>query len=131
MATNVVEINTDVKCSRCGKGGAIKDQRDGLCMECIGKRMKAELKKDRITAEMLQEIAWTIESILIEDRENIEWAFQHVPDGFKISITMNIEHTVPPTVKYNVSFALEPAREPVQKHKVTLKKVIGQGEMDL
>ncbi len=131
MTVHNIEINMDAKCSACGKGGAIKDQRDGLCMECISKRMKAELKKDRITAEMLQEIAGTIKDLLIEDRENIEWAFQRVPDGFKISITMNIEHTVPPTVEYNVSFALEPAREPVQKHKITLKKVIGQTEMDL
>ena len=131
MATHVIEINQDLKCSRCGKGGAIKDQRDGLCMECINKRMKEELKKDRITNEILQEMAADLEKLLLEKQEQIEWAFKHVPDGFKISIGVNIEHTVPPTVEYSVSFPLEPAHEPIQKDKSTLKKVIGQTEMDL
>jgi len=42
---------------------------------------------------------------------------------------MNIEHTVPPTVEYAMSFSLEPAHEPIQKEKVTLKRVIGQAEL--
>lgn len=88
-------------------------------------------KKDAITQDILSEIAADIEKMLIEERQQIEWAFNHVPDGFKLSIGVNLEHTIPPTAEYNISYPLEPARDPIQKQKVTLKKVIGQGEMDL
>lgn len=131
MAVYQMEVDENMKCNRCGKGGAIKDQRDGLCMECINKDLKAELKRDRITTEILQEMAGDIEKMLIEEQQQIEWAFKHVPDGFKLSISVNIEHTIPPTAEYNISYPLEPAREPIQKQKVTLKKVIGQGELDV
>ncbi|HPV30981.1 MAG TPA: hypothetical protein PLT30_16060 [Deltaproteobacteria bacterium] len=127
MATHVIEINQDLKCSRCGKGGAIKDQRDGLCMSCINK----DMTKNRISSDILQEIAADIEKLLIEKQEQIEWAFKRVPDGFKISIGINLDHTVPPTAEYSVSFPLEPARDPVQKETVKLRKVIGQAELDV
>ena len=39
MPTLNVNIDGNMKCNRCGKGGAIKDQRDGLCMSCINKDM--------------------------------------------------------------------------------------------
>ena len=131
MTVNTLEINLDAKCSACGKGGVIKNQRERLCMECINKRMQTELKKDHLSKQMLQEMAGDIEKLLLEKQKAIEWAFRRVPYGFKISIGLNIEHTVPPTVEYSVSFPLEPAHEPIQKEKTTLKKVIGQTEMDL
>jgi hypothetical protein len=118
--------NPGVASSDDGKG---KSGTRGLCLSCINKDLKAELKKDRITRDILQEMAGDLEKLLLENQEKIEWAFKRVPE-FKISVTMNIEHTVPPTVEYAMSFALEPAHEPIQKEKVTLKKVIGQAELE-
>jgi hypothetical protein len=89
------------------------------------------MTKNRISSDILQEIAADIEKLLIEKQEQIEWAFKRVPDGFKISIGINLDHTVPPTAEYSVSFPLEPARDPVQKETVKLRKVIGQAELDV
>ena len=129
MGTLHIEVDNSKKCNKCGKSGVCfaEGQTRGLCMECINK----DLAKVYISREILQEMAGDIEKLLLEKQEQIEWAFKRVPDGFKISIGVNIEHTVPPTVEYSVSFPLEPAHEPIQKDKSTLKKVIGQTEMDL
>lgn len=35
---NVISINLDKKCKRCGKGGATQA---GICMSCIAKGVKA------------------------------------------------------------------------------------------
>jgi len=133
LGTHNIEIDSSKQCNRCGESGAAfgEGKTRGLCLACINKDLKAELKKDRITTEILQEMAGDIEKMLIEEQQQIEWAFRNVQDGFKLSISVNIEHTIPPTAEYNISYPLEPAREPIQKQKVTLKKVIGQGELEV
>lgn len=93
--------------------------------------MKEELKKERISNATLQEMAGDIEKLLIEKREQLEWAFGQVRKDFKISIGVSIAHTVPVTAEYTVSFPLEAARDPQLKEKVTLKKVIGQAELEV
>lgn len=119
MTTPTITVDIDKTCMKCGGKGV-------PCFKCAA----ASLKKV-ITAEILQEIAADIEKLLLEKQEQIEWAFKRVPDGFKISIGINLDHTIPPTAEYSVSFPMEPAHEPILKEKVTLKKVIGQGEIDL
>jgi len=132
MTVYHMEVDENKKCSRCGKGGVASSEGKtrGLCLSCINKELKEDLKK-HLTTEVLQEIAGDIEKMLLEEQQNIEWAFGKVQDGFKLSISVNIEHTIPPTAEYNISYPLEPAREPIQKQKVTLKKVIGQGELEV
>lgn len=129
MATLHVKIDNSMKCVQCGKEGvaSAEGKTRGLCLSCINK----DMTKNRISSDILQEIAADIEKLLIEKQEQIEWAFKRVPDGFKISIGINLDHTVPPTAEYSVSFPLEPARDPVQKETVKLRKVIGQAELDV
>lgn len=132
MTVHQINVDMDKTCMGCGKKGVASADSGtrGLCLACINKDLKHELKKSHISREILQEISGDIEKLLLENQEKIEWAFKRVPE-FKISVTMNIEHTVPPTVEYSMSFALEPAHEPVLKEKVTLKRVIGQGELEV
>ena len=37
MQDNIIHVNLDIKCKRCGKGGAT---RGGLCLVCIAKALK-------------------------------------------------------------------------------------------
>lgn len=119
MTVHQITVDMNQTCMKCGGKGI-------PCFKCAADSLKKVITKD-----ILQEMAGDIEKMLLEEREQIEWAFRRVPDGFKLSISVNIEHTVPPTVEYNISYALEPAREPIQKQKATLKKVIGQAELDV
>ncbi len=130
MNVHKLEINLDTKCSACGKGGAIKDQREGLCMECINKELASEAK-ERITAQILMEIAGDLEKLLLEKQQQINFAFKRVADGFKISIGVTLDNTIPPTATYSVSFPLEPSPDPPEKEKVTLTKQIGQTDLGL
>lgn len=91
--------------------------------------IKADKIKPQLTIEVLKDIAADIEKLLVEKQEQLEWAFRKIQDGFKITIRINMDYTRPPTAEYSVSFPLEPAHEPLLKEKVTLKKVIGQGEL--
>jgi hypothetical protein len=86
---------------------------------------------DKITIAALQEMAGHIERLLIEKQGGIDFAFNKIPDDLRINISIDVEHTIPPTVNYSVSYPLEPKPEPVTKDKITLKKVIGQGDMGL
>ena len=39
MITHRITINMDNKCSKCGKAGAIEENKAGLCIDCIAKIM--------------------------------------------------------------------------------------------
>lgn len=132
MATHNVEIDMSKKCNRCGKEGVAfgEGKTRGLCLSCINKELAADAR-ERITNQILQEIAGDLEKLLLEKREQINFAFKRVKDGFKISIGVTLDNTVPPTATYSVSFPLEPSPDPPEKEKVTLTKQIGQTEMDL
>lgn len=133
MATHNIEIDSSKQCNRCGESGAAfgEGKTRGLCLACINKDLKAELKKDRITRETLQEIAGDLEKLLLEKQQQIDFAFKRVADGFKLTIGVTLDNTIPPTATYSVSFPLEPSPEPPEKEKITLTKQIGQGEMEL
>ena len=119
MTVHQINVDMDKTCMKCGGKGI-------PCFKCA-----ADSLKKVITTEILQEIAGDIEKLLIEKQEQLEWAFKRVPDGFKVSIGVTLDHTIPPTAEYSVSFPLEPARDPVQKETVKLRKVVGQGELEL
>lgn len=132
MPTLNVNIDENMKCNRCGKGGVASSEGKtrGLCLSCINKELAADAK-ERITNQILQEISGDLEKLLLEKQQQINFAFKRVADGFKISIGVTLDNTIPPTATYSVSFPLEPSPDPPEKEKVTLTKQIGQTELGL
>jgi ssDNA-binding Zn-finger/Zn-ribbon topoisomerase 1 len=41
----MITVNTDTPCSKCGKGGAVKENPNGWCMGCIGKNITKNIAK--------------------------------------------------------------------------------------
>ena len=41
-----ITIDMDKKCSKCGKAGAIAENKAGLCLKCIGKILDNKWKKE-------------------------------------------------------------------------------------
>lgn len=132
MATHNLEIDSSKQCNRCGKSGVAfgEGKTRGLCLACINKELASEAK-ERITAQILMEIAGDLEKLLLEKQQQINFAFKRVADGFKISIGVTLDNTIPPTATYSVSFPLEPSPDPPEKEKVTLTKQIGQTDLGL
>lgn len=132
MATHNIEIDSSKQCNRCGESGAAfgEGKTRGLCLACINKELASEAK-ERITAQILMEIAGDLEKLLLEKQQQINFAFKRVADGFKISIGVTLDNTIPPTATYSVSFPLEPSPDPPEKEKVTLTKQIGQADLGL
>ena len=48
MITHRITIDMDQRCSKCGKGGALVENKAGLCMDCIAKIL-AKRSKQRDT----------------------------------------------------------------------------------
>lgn len=87
---------------------------------------------DEITESFLQAVAGDIEKLLIEDRGNIQYAFNHIHDGIKVNIGINMDYAKEGiVVNYSLSFDLEPKPEPIEKHKVTLKRIINQAQTSI
>jgi len=87
---------------------------------------------DEITESFLQEIAGDIEKLLVEDQETIAWAFKKITAGFKINIGVVLDQSGDAiALNYSLSFDLEPKQEPIEKHKVTLKRVIDQAQASM
>ncbi len=87
---------------------------------------------DEITESFLQAVAGDIEKLLIEDRGNIQYAFNHIHDGIKVNIGINMDYAKEGiVVNYSLSFDLEPKPEPIEKHKVTLKRIINQAQSSM
>ena len=42
MIDNVIHINLDAKCKKCGKGGATQC---GLCLKCVADALVRDIKK--------------------------------------------------------------------------------------
>ena len=80
----------------------------------------------------MQSLAGDLEKLLIEDQSNIDWAFRRIGAGFKINIGIVLDQSGDAiTVNYSLSFDLEPKQEPIEKHKVTLKRVIDQAQASM
>lgn len=85
-----------------------------------------------ITESLLQAIAGDIEKLLIEDRESIAFAYKKMQSGIKLSMGITLDPSAEGiVVNYNLAFDLEPKPEPPEKHKVTLKRVINEGQAAL
>lgn len=80
-----------------------------------------------ITQAFLQVVAADIEKLLLEDEENINFAYRKIPDGIKLSIGINLDPSSQGiVVNYDFSFDLEPKPEPPEKHKVKFKHTINE-----
>jgi len=86
----------------------------------------------QITDSVLQVIAGSVEKILIEQREGIDFAFKKIQDGIKLNIGVNIAQTLSGLeINYTVGYPLEASPEPAQKQTVKKKQVLDDGEMAL
>lgn len=63
MKTNLIDINLDKKCVRCGKGGATQG---GYCLKCIIKNMD-EGKYDHILTSKQKQTATSFGSMVIDN----------------------------------------------------------------
>ncbi len=80
---------------------------------------------NEITNEILQKIAGSIETLLIEQREGISFAYKKIPDGIKVSIGLNLDPTSQGIeVNYTLSYPLQPTPEPAEKCTVKKKEII-------
>ena len=52
-----------------------------------------------ITNEVLQQISGTIEALLIEQQKGIAFAFAKIPDGIKVTVGIDLDMTIPVTVR--------------------------------
>jgi len=81
-----------------------------------------------ITEAFLGTVAGDLEKLLVENRETIDFAYQKIETGMKISIGITLDHAAKGiSVSYDLGFDLEPKPEPPEKHKVKYKHVIDDG----
>ena len=77
-------------------------------------------------------MAGDIEKLLLEDCENIDFAFKRIPDGIKLNLGINLDWSKDGiVVNYSLSFDLEPKPEPIKKHKVEMKRIINENQEEL
>lgn len=82
-----------------------------------------------ITDELLQIVAGDIEKLLLENREQIAFAYKNIPDGIKVSMGISLDPSSQGVVvNYDVSFDLQEKAPPPEKHKVKYKHTIDTGQ---
>jgi len=85
-----------------------------------------------ITDDVLLTISGTIEKMLLEQQEGIDFAYQKIPDGIKISIGVNLDPTSQGVeANYTVNYPLEAAPEPAMKRTVKKKQIIDGGQLEM
>lgn len=90
------------------------------------------MEGQRITQGFLQVVAGDIEKLLLEDQENINFAYRKITDGIKLSIGIHLDPSSQGiVVNYDFGFDLEPKPEPPEKHKVRFKHVINEEQTSI
>jgi hypothetical protein len=80
-----------------------------------------------ITTSFLQVVAGDIEKLLLENQEQIAFAYLKIPDGIKLSMGISFDPSSQGiVVSYDLSFDLEAKPEPPEKHKVKFKHTIDE-----
>lgn len=80
-----------------------------------------------ITESFLQVVAGDIEKLLLENFEQIAFAYIKIPDGIKLSLGITLDPSSQGiVVNYDLSFDLEEKPEPPEKHKVKFKHTIDE-----
>ena len=86
----------------------------------------------QITDEVIQQIAGDLEKLLLESREKIAWAYQKIPDGFKVTVGLHMEETEKGiSLDYTVSFPLESPREPITKETVKWRRFLNPDQTNI
>jgi len=79
----------------------------------------------KITEELLQIVAGDVEKLLIENAEQIAFAYQNIPDGIKVSLGISLDPSSQGVVvNYDLSFDLQEKAPAPEKHKVKFKHTI-------
>jgi len=82
-----------------------------------------------ITELFLQVMAGDIEKLLLENREQIAFAYRKIPDGIKLSLGINIDPSSQGiVVNYDLGFDLGPKPDAPEKHKVKMKHTINEDQ---
>lgn len=82
-----------------------------------------------ITGELLQIVAGDIEKLLLENHEQIAFAYQNIPDGIKVSLGISLDPSSQGVVvNYDLSFDLQEKAPAPEKHKVKFKHTIDPGQ---
>ena len=85
-----------------------------------------------ITIATIQTIAGTIEALLLEQQEGINFSYKKIPDGIKVSIGVNLDPTSQGVeVNYTLNYPLEANPEPAQKQTVKKKQIINEGQANI
>jgi hypothetical protein len=84
---------------------------------------------NKITESFLQAVAGDIEKMVLENQEQMDFAFQKLDGEMKVSIAVNMDRSADGiVVSYDLAFDLEPKPEPTVRHKVKYKHVINEGQ---
>ena len=84
---------------------------------------------NEITESFLQAVAGDIEKLLLEDRDNIHFAYMKIQTGLKLSLGITLDPTADGiSVSYDLGYDLEPKPEPPEKHKIKYRRVINEGQ---
>lgn len=82
-----------------------------------------------ITQELLQIVAGDIEKLLIENHEQIAFAYKNIPDGIKVSLSISLDPSSQGVVvNYDMGFDLQEKAPAPEKHKVKYKHTIDPGQ---
>jgi hypothetical protein len=81
--------------------------------------------KQAIDSDFLQIVAGDIEKLLLESQQNINFSFNKIPDGIKLSLGINLDQSSAGIVaSYTLSFDLEPKPDAPEKYKTNYKHTI-------
>jgi hypothetical protein len=85
----------------------------------------------QITNEFLQHVAGTIEALLLEEQEGIDFAYRKIGTGIKVSIGLNFDPSADGiVVSYDLNYAIEPRPEPPEKRTIKKKETIDVNQLD-
>lgn len=85
---------------------------------------------EKITEAFLQAVAGDVEKLLLESRPNIQFAYDKIKTGLKLSIGVTLDPIADGiSVSYQFGFDLEPKPEPPEKHVVKYKHTYSDGQM--
>lgn len=84
----------------------------------------------KITELLLQQISGDLERLLVEDRENINFAYKKQNGTLKMGIGITFDQGADGiVVEFAAAYDLEPKPEPPEKHKLKYKHTYNEGQM--
>lgn len=85
----------------------------------------------QITDAFLQKVAGTVEVLLLEEQEGIDFAYRKIGTGIKVSIGLNFDPSADGiVVSYDLNYAIEPRPDPPEKRAIKKKETINVNQLD-